>query len=465
MKTRSLVRQATVAVLAIEVVCALCFAGSSILHEWHARIKALDVTLEGRSDSLVGAIQDAEDPEDNVKIDAEEFSAPPRDVYAVYSPNGRIVGASNYAPSEVVTQVSDGFRDIKYGRRYFRVLQRQALRIIDRDENGGAGYRRPVVVVYAIQTNRIWNDVMEATRFYLFLSLGLILLSAVLLIFVLRRLLRPINELASRADAVSIRSLQFSPPESALHIRELRPLAEVLSQTMTRLRAAFEMEKRFISDAAHELKTAVAVVRSSVQVLTMRNRSVEEYQGGLEKVLLDNGRVEDLVSRMLTLARFEERSPSATEVVDLAEQIETVMHSLSSLAEARGVILEPSLAPGVPVRITSDAASILGSNLIMNAIQHSPRGAVVMVTVKLEESGERQALFSVLDFGSGISDDSLPHVFERFFREDPSRSRETGGAGLGLAICKSIVENADGSIEMHSRKDEGTLVTVTFRQQ
>jgi len=92
---------------------------------------------------------------------------------------------------------------------------------------------------------------------------------------------------------------------------------------------------------------------------------------------------------------------------------------------------------------------------MVNAIQHSSVGSEILVTVCLNQSGDTRAELQVQDFGSGISPESIPHVFERFFREDHSRSRETGGAGLGLAICKSIVENANGTIEIQKRQRRG----------
>ncbi len=99
----------------------------------------------------------------------------------------------------------------------------------------------------------------------------------------------------------------------------------------------------------------------------------------------------------------------------------------------------------------------MASKLVLNAIQHSGRGENVLVTACARGS---RILVSVQDFGTGISAESLPHVFERFFREDDSRSRETGGAGLGLSICKAIVESAGGASEIQSEKGRGTTATV-----
>lgn len=462
MKTTSIVRRATASVLGIELFCAICFAGTAIWHEREVRFRALDVSLQGRSDSLIGAVQDAEDPEAHVKVDPAEFSPPPTDVYAVYSPNRQLVGSSPSVCQEVIVQRGDGVRSITAGGHRYRVLERQALRIIDREETGGVGLRRPVTVIYAIRTDHLWHSIVEAVRFNVLLSLGLLCATAVIIIYLLRKLLQPLNELAEAAASIHAATLQFSPPASAIHAIELKPLADALSQTMERLRLAFEAERRFISDAAHELKTAVAVVRSSIQVLSMRTRSVEEYQSGLDRVFSDNERVEDLVASMLTLAYFEADSQAEPAAIDLGEQIDLVAQGLSTYAESCGVSIRSTIEPGTDVRLAPVSVRVLASNLIMNAIQHSFAGSGVLVTVRREESHQPCAVLEVKDYGAGISPESLPHVFERFFREDPSRSRNTGGVGLGLAICKNVVEKAGGSIQIQSAKGQGTTVTVSF---
>ncbi len=459
MKSNSIIGRATVIVLAIELVCGACFAVTAILHERQARLHALDATLRGRSDSLVGAIQDAEDPQDNVIVDPEEFAPGRGDLYTVYGEQGKLVGATkDEAP--LARQGKEGFSNMRLNGHPYRVLQREALRIIDREETDGQGIRRPVTVLYAIRADHIWNETLEAASFYVLFSIGLLCVTAVLLILLLRTLLRPLEKLAATASSIDAATMQFSPPEAALHTSELRPLAEAIAQSMARLRNAFAMQRRFIGDAAHELKTAVAVVRSSAQVLTMRERPAEEYRAGVDRILSDNQRVEELVARMLTLARFEERAATPETPTDLAEQVRGAAAILASDAEMRGVMLKPEIEEGVRVPVVAESVQALVTNLLMNAVQHSPRGAVVVVRAQRSRDETGKAVVEVQDFGSGIAPESLPHVFERFFREDSSRSRETGGAGLGLAICKSIVENAGGTIAIHSTKGAGTTVTV-----
>jgi signal transduction histidine kinase len=454
---KSLVRQATVTVLSIELLCALTFAGASLWHEWDARLRALDLSLQGRCDSLIGAVQDAEDPLDSVKIDPEEFNPGRYDEFAVYSPDGRLVGASSGDLSALEIRNRNGFRNVQANHRHFRVMERDALRIIDRDENGGTGLRRPLKVIYAIPTDHVWHEVMEATSFYVSLSLASVVVTAVVLILLARRLLNPLNELASAAGSVAPSTLHFDPPSSALQTRELAPLTRVLSQVVDRLRHANEGERRFLSDAAHELKTAVAVVKSSVQVLGVRSRSAEEYRSGLDRVLDDNQRVEDLVTRMLTLARTNEGTAILQGDVEVEVEIRSALAAISTYAETKGVFVESGIDAHLHAHMAPGELKTVISNLVMNAVQHSAEGSHVRIAARV--IGTR-ILIMVQDFGTGISPDSLPHVFDRFFREDASRSRETGGAGLGLSICKAIVEKAGGSIEIESEKGKGTIVKV-----
>ncbi len=431
----------------------------ALVHERNIRLRAFDVMLQGRSDSLLGSVQDAEDPDDNVLVDPNELQIPKEDVYAVYNLNGRQLGQSIKAPASLIQREGDGFRDSRVGRQRFRVYERRAMRVIDRAENKGVGLQRPIVIIYAAPTAHIWHEIFEAAGFYGVVSIVLLLITALMMVVMLRRVLMPINELAGEAANVSMASLHFDPPSTALRLRELRPLAEALTTTIGGLRLAFEKQHRFVSDAAHELKTAVAVVRSTIQLLMMKSRSQEEYASGLERLLADNNRVEELVSQMLLLARLEERNAVHPATEDLAISARKVIDNLQSFAEQRAVILKVDIADGVRVQLPRDQAEILVSNLVVNAVQHSPARSRVRVSLKQNHSA---AVLCVEDEGAGISPGALEHVFERFFREDASRSRDTGGAGLGLAICKSIVDSAGGSIAIESTPGLGTIVLATF---
>jgi signal transduction histidine kinase len=460
MKRRSLVRQAIFAVLLLECLCAVGLVSTSLWHEWRSRTRALDISIEGRADSLIGAVQDAEDSEDNVTVNPEEFQAPKGDVFAVFNSSGHLIGASPDLPPQVATRGAEGFRDARFRGHRFRVLQREALRIIDRDETHGVGIRRPFTLVYATTTNHLWHEIIDATKFYLLVSLGLLCATAVVLIWLLRRLLSPLEQLALSASRITTDALSFDPPPAATRVQELVPLVDALSAMVARVREAFERQNRFISDAAHELKTAVAVVRSSIQVLGLRNRRAEEYRSGLEEVLGDNERVEALVRQMLTLASFDDRSDTARGQCNLAEEVRSAVTGLRSVAEMQGVEIRCALDENVMIGVAPHAARTLASNLVLNGLQHSPQGAAVEIRVFIVNAAT--AMLEVRDSGSGIAPENLERIFERFFREDSSRSRATGGAGLGLPICRSIVHAVGGEINVHSELGKGTAVTVTL---
>ncbi len=457
MKQVSLIRRVMLAVLVVELLCAIAFSVTALLHERQLRMHAFDAQLEGRSDSLLGAIQDAEDPDDNVSVDPAELRLPGGDIYAVYSGEGRLLGRSTGAPEALLRLGAKGFSSRQWHGRHFRMLQRDGLRLVDRDEHNGVGVRRPVTILYGSQTNHIWHETIEAAAFSVAVSLVLFTVTALGLLLLLRRTLRPLGELAAEAQHVSRGRLHFHPPVSAMRTRELRPLATTMAEAIGGLRQALEHEQRFISDAAHELKTAVAVVRSTIQVQMMRPRSREEYARGLEDLLDDNNRVEQVVARMLMLARLAERTAVPAETLDLRVAVQAAVDKLGSFAEAHEVPLVMALDRSVPVRITPEQADVLLSNLIINAIQHSPAGAAVEVRL---HSTLPEAELQVSNSGAGISAEALPHVFERFYREDISRSRATGGAGLGLAICKTIVDSLGGRIEVESQPARGTTVRV-----
>lgn len=459
MKTRSIVRQTILVVLLAETLCAAVFTGTALFHEWRVRQHSLDVTLRGRSDSLLGAIQDAETPDADVTIDPKELDIPSKDVYAVYSRGSQLLGSSRNAPPEIIQRRRDGFSTrVVHGKRY-RVLETEGMRVIDRAEHHGDGLERPVTILYGVRSDQVWHEVLEAASFYVAITVILLFTTGALMVLFLHRALRPLEALAAAANAVSARTLEFTPPSSALQYRELRPLATTLLSTVHGLRESFETQRRFLADAAHELKTAVAVVRSSIQLMMLRPRSAVEYAEGLEVVLQDNMRVEDLVSRMLSLARMEERRNELISPIDFGSSAKQAVLRLASFAEIHQVELEVQIDESAVVYADVEDIHVLVSNLLVNAVQHSSPGDVVKAAITRQKSS---VILCVSDHGTGISAQALPHIFERFYREDRSRSRETGGAGLGLSICKQIVEALAGDIGIESEPGRGTRVTVTL---
>lgn len=461
MKQRSLTGRLIGSVLLAEMVCALVFSTVSVLHERTTRQHAFDLALKGRADSLLGVVQDAENPLNDVMVDANELQIPDEDRFEVLVQNGHVIGHS--VPDEPLLlslgrKRKDGYFNFRsHGLRY-RALWASGARIIDRGE-GGVGQRVPVTLLYAAPTNHMWHQVMEAVRFYVILSAILLGVTAFLLAWLLRQGLSPLRELAARASQVSTSNWTFDPPAESLDTPELAPITVAIRDLLSNLQLGFQRERQFTGDAAHELKTSIAILKSSLQLLSMRPRTPGEYRAGLDGLLTDIERMEDLITRMLTLTRIRETMAEPSSPIDVSQVLRQLLYRFSALAKTRQTLLRLDGPDSCAAYIEEEDVEILCSNLVMNSLQHSPPNGLVHITLSVLEDA---LTFSVCDDGSGIPPEALPHVFERFFRADISRSRKSGGAGLGLATCKAIVDRYNGSILIEPISQGGTRVLISL---
>lgn len=462
MRRVSLSRQMIVGVLLAELVCAAALTAVALLHEMHGRQRDFDVMLRGRADSLLGAIHDAEDSKDNIYLDPSELVLPRQDVYKVLTPDGKLISYSPYASQAALdslgTLQEDGVFDLRIRRERYRAIRFDGVRVIDRDEVPG-GLRKPVTVFYAAPARDLWHETVEAVRFSIVAGIFLLALTGLVLIWFLRRKLAPLEELAEIAGRVSTRSWDFAPPSEVLRTKELAPIAISMEKLLDGLHQAFERQRRLTGDAAHELKTSIAVLKSGLQLLAMNPRTAEQYQSGLDDLITDTERMEQLSQRMLALARLEEAPADLLSECDLAYALQAVAARTRAVAERQRITLTIQAENTGDVRMPGDDAETLCSNLIMNAIEHTPSGGHVTASIAAAGGG---LVLRVRDDGEGIPADAVPHVFERFYRADSSRARASGGAGLGLSICKAIAERAGGSIRIESTEGNGTVVSVTL---
>ena len=458
-RRRSIAFRLIAAVLLVELVAAGLVIAVAWGYERHSHFRSFGVMMHGRADSVLGAVQDAEDVGDNVMLDLADLHVPPDDVYEVWDGRGHLLGRSPNWQGSAGIRAPDhnGFYRIKLHDRGYQLLYMRGTRIVDPGEPGG-GKLRFVTILYGAPTEHVWKAIYGAVEFYATGMLLLVLITGPLIAWVLHRGLEPLRQLAAMAGRVSADSWDFSPPASARETAELAPLTLALESALQRLERSFTQQRTFVSDAAHELKTAVAVVKSSLQLLGMRQRTSQEYQAGNERALADTERIEDLVAKMLALARVESGASASVGASDLNRCVCTTVAQLETFASVRQVVVAVhDLADPCIVPLSPDDCSLIVSNLLMNAIQHSPPHAQIDVRLVVSKGS---AELTIQDRGEGIDAAALPHVFDRFYRGDPSRARATGGAGLGLAICKAAVERAGGTIALTSEPGRGTTATV-----
>jgi heavy metal sensor kinase len=269
------------------------------------------------------------------------------------------------------------------------------------------------------------------------------------------RALRPVIAISATAAKISAGDLsqRINVGEAD---SELGQLAAVLNSTFARLETAFAQQKRFAADAAHELRTPVSVMLTQTQTALNRERDAAGYKQAVEACQRAAQRMRRLIESLLELTRFD----AGQEVLkrmkfDLAKTVADAIEMGQTLADERGVKIIPEVRPleitGDPERLTQ-----VVTNLLTNAIQFNQPEGEVRLNLYLEGG---LGVLQISDTGKGISREDLPRVFERFYRADKSRTG-AGNSGLGLSICKAIVEAHGGTIEVSSQPDAGATFIV-----
>lgn len=305
----------------------------------------------------------------------------------------------------------------------------------------------------------IWRELREFRILLPILGASLVVTSAVAVVLSIRWGLRPIRVTAERLDRITHPNAGTALFDDVEVPEELRPFAAALMDMLGRLDKVLQQQKQFTSDAAHELRTPLAVAKSTLQATQMHQRQVDEYKSAIEDALKDVTRMERLTEELLVLARLDETH-------ELAEMREVRLDSLlADLVEVYdekvrvsggGVVLEEG--PAASVRGDSDELIRLFCNILDNAVRYGPPGGTIRVGLKREP--DNCATVCVHDAGGGIPPDDLPNLFDRFYRADHSRSSSTGGVGLGLAIAKEIARRHRGDISITSNSTSGTTVSV-----
>jgi len=364
---------------------------------------------------------------------------------------------------EEIAQLSEnttGFQQIKVHRKEYRFTVFHGTRFIDPGSpKGGVGHN--ITVIYGLPIGKVWHEVFEAIRFFVIATVLFMGITGVIMAFMIRKYLAPVHQLAEEADRMTALNWQFDAPESAKRTVELRPLARALEAALLRVQLSFEQQKRFTRDAAHELKTDVAIVKSSLQFLSMRKRTADEYSQGLSVSLEDFTRLELTVQKLLTLARLEQpitaTDTAASFNCSMKKVVEEAVHQSSSFAQLKEIDIVTDLSDDAEVPVDKRDALLLISNILVNALQHSPNKSTVSISLARESVG---VVLVCKDWGEGISEEDRPFLFDAFYRGDASRSRKSGGTGLGLSICKAICVRVGGTIEIANHSEKGAVVTV-----
>jgi signal transduction histidine kinase len=273
--------------------------------------------------------------------------------------------------------------------------------------------------------------------------------------FLAKGALAPIDEITRTARRISAQDLSARLKLSRVD-DEVGRLASTFDEMLERLEQSFQRERQFAADASHELRTPLAAMEAILGVMRSERREAAEYEQSLDDLADETARLRHLVERLLELARSGRSVAAESTPVDISTMVDDVADVMRPLAQANNLDLECRLETGLAVQGDGDSLIRLFLNLVENAIKFTERG-IIQVSAFSQAGG---VVVEVTDTGIGIAADRLPHIFERFYRADQSRS--TPGAGLGLALAWQIVENHSGTLTARSREGEGSTFTVTL---
>ncbi len=279
--------------------------------------------------------------------------------------------------------------------------------------------------------------------------------------FLTGRSLKPVREITNTAAQVSAESL-----DGRLEVKgndEFSRLSQTLNGMLDRLQSAFtgmeqaiEQQRRFTADASHELRTPLTVIKANTSLALKGERTVDDYRKTLSAVNAAADTMNRLVNDLLLLARSDGDADTLS-LVPLC--IKKVLIDSIACVQRPGVARITSEIADGDLEVLGDAHALtrVMINLLENSARHTPETGQIALTVRKEGS---EAIIQVRDSGKGIPAEHLPHIFDRFYRVDQARARAEGGNGLGLAICKSIVERHNGTLSIASSEGVGTTVTV-----
>lgn len=273
--------------------------------------------------------------------------------------------------------------------------------------------------------------------------------------FVAGRALQPLTKLSAKMAQMDENNWNWAMTEPDTH-DEIGQVSESFRHLMERLQESFQAQKHFAANAAHELKTPLAVMKSAIQVFHLEEKpSAEEYEETLQLCLETTEQLSQMVEELLVISNPKEE---AKEEISLKKMTEEIFQKYAAQIQEKDLVVWQQIRQDTwythPVLMR-----FLLENLLSNAVKYNQQGGSIRLTAEIKEN---QLHLEVADTGIGISPEHLPHIFTCFYRADPSRNKEIAGNGLGLSIVKTAVEKMQGEITVESQEGKGTCFHVTL---
>lgn len=276
---------------------------------------------------------------------------------------------------------------------------------------------------------------------------------------IINRALHPVKKVVKTARKITADDLTLRI-DAKQRGDEIGELIDTFNDMIKRLEVSVNKIRQFSGDVSHELRTPLTIIRGEVEVLLRKKRTREEYVNTLNSVLEESQRMEKIINDLLFLSSVEGVEPSKiNKYVDLEEVIADVIESRIRTVHKKSLTLEADGIEPARIKGNRDLLERMAANIFDNAVRYTPEGGRVTLELKKQDG---RAVLKVKDTGLGIQEKDLPRIFDRFFVGDPSRSKETGGSGLGLSIVKWIADCHGAEIRVSSRPGRGTEFMVIF---
>jgi len=407
------------------------------------------------------------------------LSKEPKETYFLMRFEDEVMGRKYYPfffqildPNGKPLYVSEGFREIGYELRERVLINARNRKETLEEINSYGGKIAFHIISTPIYKNGKLTEIIQLGTHLHFVRKNLShfrnnILAALPVILVLgtlggwilaRRSLAPIGYIASKAENISSQNLseRLTPRGTG---DEMDMLIRTINEMIARLESSFKRMAEFTADASHELKTPICAMRGEAEVLLLKERRAEEYQEGLAHFIEQFDHLNQMINDLILLSKVD---TTQVELKMAPLRLDHLMKDLCNLfqvlAEQKNIVLETGLLEEVTVMGDKVRLQQLFTNLIDNAIKYTPRGAI-HITVEKDETA---VLVKIIDTGMGIPKEEREKIFKRFYRMDKSRSRETGGVGLGLSIAEWIVHAHQGSIEVDSEVNRGSTFIVSL---
>lgn len=319
--------------------------------------------------------------------------------------------------------------------------------------------RGPNVLQVGISVENVAGSLNQLMIVMIAAGLMLLLFASLGGSLIIRKALQPVKSVVKTANEITTEDLSLRIDVKNRQ-DEVGALVETFNNMIIRLEKSVNKIRQFSGDVSHELRTPLTIIRGEIEVLLRKKRTEKEYMKTLKSALEESSRMEKIIDDLLFLSRAEALDKSKfNKMVLLDEIVANIVKIRNQSAKSKGLTLVAEDVKPVKIKGNKELLERMITNVIDNAIRYTPSEG--RIDVHLTEN-QNTVHLEICDTGIGIPDDSLPHIFDRFFVVDKSRSRETGGAGLGLSIVKWIADNHGAEIEVMSKENQGTSFIIKF---